>query len=54
VVRWVGDADGLSREDAWRRMAYFVGHWELRGCGRWALIEEATGRLVGRAGLLHP
>jgi RimJ/RimL family protein N-acetyltransferase len=54
VTRWVGDPDGLSREDAWRRMAYFVGHWELRGCGQWALLEQATGELVGRAGLLHP
>lgn len=54
VTRWVGDPDGLSREDAWRRMAYFAGHWELRGCGQWALVENATGELVGRAGLLHP
>jgi RimJ/RimL family protein N-acetyltransferase len=54
VTRWVGDPDGLSREDAWRRMAYFLGHWELRGCGQWALEEQATGRLVGRAGLMYP
>jgi RimJ/RimL family protein N-acetyltransferase len=54
VTRWVGDPDGLSREDAWRRMAYFIGHWELRGFGQWALVEQATGELVGRAGLLQP
>jgi len=54
VTRWVGDPDGLSREDAWRRMAYFVGHWELRGCGNWALVERETGVLVGRAGLFYP
>jgi RimJ/RimL family protein N-acetyltransferase len=54
VTRWVGDEDGLSREDAWRRMAYFVGHWELRRCGQWALVERDSGRLVGRAGLLYP
>ena len=35
-------------------MAYFVGHWELRGFGQWALIEQDTGELVGRAGLLRP
>ena len=34
VTRWVGDDDGLSREDAWRRMAYFNGHWALRGFGQ--------------------
>jgi RimJ/RimL family protein N-acetyltransferase len=54
VTKWVGDPDGLSREDAWRRMAYFVGHWDLRGCGQWALFEQASGELVGRAGLLYP
>ena len=54
VTRWVGDPDGLSREEAWRRMAYFLGHWELRGFGQWALIEQRHGRLVGRAGLLQP
>jgi RimJ/RimL family protein N-acetyltransferase len=54
VTRWVGDDDGLSREDAWRRMAYLIGHWELRGFGNWALVERATEKLVGRAGLYLP
>jgi RimJ/RimL family protein N-acetyltransferase len=54
VTRWVGDPDGLSREDAWRRMVYVVGHWELRGYGNWALVEQGTGELVGRAGLYCP
>jgi RimJ/RimL family protein N-acetyltransferase len=54
VTRWVGDPAGLSREDAWRLMAYFVGHWALRGCGQWVLVERASGSPVGRAGLLCP
>lgn len=54
VTRWVGDEDGLSREDAWRRMAYLIGHWALRGFGHWALVERVTGKLVGRAGLYEP
>ena len=54
VTKWVGDENGLSREDTWRRMAYWVGHWELRGYGQWALIERDSGRLVGRTGLLRP
>jgi RimJ/RimL family protein N-acetyltransferase len=53
-MRWLGDEEGLSREDAWRRMAYIVGHWDLRGFGNWALEERATGELVGRAGLYKP
>lgn len=54
VTKWVGDENGLSREDTWRRIAYWVGHWELRGFGQWALIERESGRLVGRVGLLQP
>jgi RimJ/RimL family protein N-acetyltransferase len=54
VTRWVGDEEALSREDAWRRMAYIVGHWDLRGFGNWALEARATGELVGRAGLYKP
>ena len=54
VTRWVGDEEPLSREDAWRNMAYFMGHWQLRGFGCWALEERETGKLVGRTGLYLP
>lgn len=49
-------ADGalLSRADAWRQMSMFLGHWELRGFGTWAVEERATGLFVGRIGLHHP
>jgi RimJ/RimL family protein N-acetyltransferase len=49
-------ADGalLSRADAWRQMSMFLGHWELRGFGTWALEERATGAFVGRIGLHYP
>jgi RimJ/RimL family protein N-acetyltransferase len=43
-----------SRNDAWRRMAAFVGHWSLRGYGFWALEAKATGQFVGYAGLWFP
>ena len=35
-------------------MAAFLGQWALRGHGQWALVEQATGRFVGRAGLHQP
>jgi RimJ/RimL family protein N-acetyltransferase len=44
----------LSREDAWRQMAFFAGHWTLRGYGMWAAEELATGTFVGRIGLHYP
>jgi RimJ/RimL family protein N-acetyltransferase/catechol 2,3-dioxygenase-like lactoylglutathione lyase family enzyme len=44
----------LSREDAWRQMAMFVGHWQLRGFGMWAVEERETRTFVGRIGLHYP
>ena len=54
VMRYLGTGVTLSRADAWRSMAGFLGHWALRGHGMWALEEKATGTLVGRAGFLEP
>jgi RimJ/RimL family protein N-acetyltransferase len=44
----------FTRADAWRSMAFFIGHWELRGYGHWAVEEKATGRMIGRIGFLNP
>jgi RimJ/RimL family protein N-acetyltransferase len=44
----------LPRWEAWRSFAMFVGHWQLRGYGVWALEEKATGKFLGRAGLHNP
>ena len=43
-----------TREDAWRSMAMYLGHWELRGYGQWAVERRLDGRLIGRAGLWYP
>lgn len=40
----------LKKWEAWRHMAYLIGHWELRGHGYFAAEEKATGRLIGRIG----
>jgi RimJ/RimL family protein N-acetyltransferase len=44
----------LSRDDAWRRLATYVGHWSLRGYGVWALEDKATETFVGYSGLWNP
>jgi len=55
VMRYLGPEGAvLSREDAWRQMAMFAGHWTLRGYGTWAVEERATGSFVGRVGLHYP
>jgi ribosomal-protein-alanine N-acetyltransferase len=36
-TRWIGDGEPLDRTNAWRSLAMLLGHWQLRGCGMWAL-----------------
>jgi RimJ/RimL family protein N-acetyltransferase len=47
-------SNDVGRWDAWSQMAAWLGQWELRRTGQWALEEKATGAFVGRAGLHHP
>ena len=54
VTRYLGEGRPLSRGDAWRQMAFALGHWQLRGYGLWAVEESSTGRLAGRVGFLNP
>ena len=54
VMRYLEDGRPLDRAAAWRSMAMHLGHWSLRGYGQWALVDCATGQLVGRAGLWQP
>jgi len=44
----------MGKDDVWRRIALEIGHWALRGYGRWALEEKSTGEFVGWAGLWYP
>jgi len=39
---------------AWRNVAMILGHWHLRGYGQWAVVEKATGDVIGRVGLFNP
>ena len=54
VMRYMGDGAPLSRDDAWRSMAMFVGHWQLRGYGMWAVEERDSRVFIGRVGLHRP
>lgn len=53
VMRYIR-AGPLSRVDAWWQLARYVGHWQLRGYGMWAVVERSTGRLIGHLGFLDP
>lgn len=53
VMRYIR-AGALPRVDAWWQMARYMGHWQLRGYGLWAVIERHTNRLIGHLGFLNP
>lgn len=53
VMRFLGGKI-LTRAEAWRHLAFLVGHWQLLGYGHWAVEEKATGELLGRLGFLNP
>jgi len=46
--------DDIGREQAWQQIAMWLGQWELRGTGQWALEEKSSGAFVGRAGTHRP
>ncbi len=53
VMRYLGGKT-FSRDEAWRHMAFLIGHWQLLGYGHFAVEEKATGRFIGRIGFLNP
>ena len=52
VMRYLG-GKVFTRLEAWRHMAFLVGHWRFRGYGHWAVEEKATGNFMGRIGFLN-
>jgi len=55
VARFITmDQKAQDRMDAWRTMAYAMGHWAARGFGMWAVVEKSSGRFIGRVGPNYP
>lgn len=44
----------LARWQVWRALAAYLGHWQLRGYGPYAVVEKSTGGLLGAVGLWCP
>lgn len=44
----------LAPWQTWRALASYVGHWQLRGYGPYAVVEKATGSMLGPVGLWFP
>ena len=52
VTRFLGGP--FDRATAWRQIAVFIGHRELRGWTNSAVVERSSGQLIGRGGLWQP
>ncbi|MEX0645716.1 MAG: GNAT family N-acetyltransferase [Parvularculaceae bacterium] len=39
---------------AWRQLASYLGHWQIRGFGFFSVLEKSSGRWVGRVGPWMP
>lgn len=52
AMRYIGGKSDPSLAEAYRSIMVYTSHWSLHGCGKWAVIEKASGRLVGRTGYL--
>jgi RimJ/RimL family protein N-acetyltransferase len=40
----------FSREETWRKLLGYVGHWAVMGYGYWVVRERSSGRFVGEVG----
>jgi len=54
VMKTLGTGVTRSRAETWDIMARMLGQWALRDYGMFAIIDNKTGRFMGRAGILHP
>lgn len=52
--RAAGVGGPFRASDAFDRMAMTVGHWHLRGYGRWIVADKATDAALGLAGPFMP
>lgn len=43
----------ISRENTEKSLHSFVEHWQQRGCGIWAIVEDDSSQMVGYCGLRY-
>lgn len=51
VTERIGSGQPQSRVEAWRRYCQAAGMWSLVGYGYWAVLDRATGAMIGFGGL---
>jgi ribosomal-protein-alanine N-acetyltransferase len=51
VMKYVGDGQPVSWEEAERALNSIIKHWQTHGFGRWAAVDKRTREFVGFGGL---
>ena len=54
VMRFITGGATMTRVESQMQSDRIAEHWRTYGFGLWAVIESASGRMVGFAGLSHP
>ena len=54
VTRHLTGSGPIDRHNAWRALATYIGHGQLRGYTHWAIELRETGEFIGRAGPWRP
>lgn len=54
TMTYLGEGVPIPRDEAWRKFAFLINHWVLRGYGMWAIEEKASGQVVGHVGVFYP
>lgn len=44
----------LTKWQTWRTLSSYLGHWQLRGYGPYAVEEKESGKVIGPVGLWYP
>ena len=52
--RSVGVGGPFTEAQSFQRLAALIGHWGLRGFGRWMVADKTTDEPLGVVGLMHP
>ncbi len=54
AARWVDDRLPIKREECRQWIAHTVRNYQTRGYGMSAVVDQATGAVIGFVGLVHP
>jgi RimJ/RimL family protein N-acetyltransferase len=50
----LGGTEPWDRGRSWRHLAFLLGHWQLAGCGMWAVEQRETSTFLGMVGFAEP